>query len=149
MQVKDILSRKGSKIWNVTIDQTVREALEILVTNKIGALLVYDDQEKIVGVISERDIMRECFHHPDSFIEKPVHKVMTKKVIVGTPENKVDYIMGIMTKNRVRHVPILGNGKLQGMVSIGDVVKAVLTDSEYENQYLKEYMFGGPSPDEV
>jgi CBS domain-containing protein len=148
MFVKEILRLKGGKVWSIQSDQTVQEVLETLVTQKIGALLVLDAKKKMVGIISERDIMRECFHNPTGYAKAKVNKVMTKKVIIGTLENKVDYIMGIMTKNRVRHVPILTNGKLEGLVSIGDVVKAQLKDSEYENQYLKEYMYGGPMPDD-
>ena len=124
-------------------NQTVRDALSVLVNQKIGALLVFDEKEKIVGILSERDIMRECFTSPKSFDLIPISNVMTKKVIVGKPDDKVEYIMGIMTQNRVRHIPIVADGKLEGLISIGDAVKAQLQHSEYENQYLKEYMFGG------
>jgi len=146
MEIQEILKTKGDKVWSVKASQMVREALDVLVNNKIGALLVFDDKDSIAGVLSERDIMRECYRNSDGFSKTLVKDVMTKRVIVGKPEDKVDYIMGIMTKNRIRHVPIIKDGKLQGVVSIGDVVKAKLQDSSYENQYLKEYMFGSEPP---
>ena len=145
MQVKDILKSKGSKVWSLKANQTIRDALSILVNQKIGALLVFDEKGKIVGILSERDILRESFNNPKSFEGVPVSMIMTKKVLVGKLDDKVEYIMGIMTQNRVRHIPIVSNEKLEGLVSIGDVVKAQLQHWEYENQYLKEYMFGGES----
>jgi CBS domain-containing protein len=142
MEVKVILKQKGPKVWSVKSHQTLYEALDILVKQKIGALLVYDEGENIVGILSERDIMRECYHNKSNFVETRISKAMTTRLIVAQPSDHVDYIMGIMTKNRVRHIPIMEEGKLQGVVSIGDVVKAQLRNSEYENRYLKEYLFG-------
>ena len=146
MQVKDILKVKGSKVWGIQSDQTVRDALSVLVTQKIGALLVFEENQKIVGILSERDIARECFNNAKNFESTPITSIMTRKVIVGNPEDKVEYIMGIMTKNRIRHLPIVNENKLEGVISIGDVVKAQLQHSAYENQYLKEYMFGSENP---
>ena len=142
MLLKEILSNKGTKVWSVKANQTVREALEVLVNQKIGALLVFDEKGEIAGIISERDIMRECYHDSGGWQSAPVNKVMTKNIVIGTPDDPVDYIMGIMTHNRVRHIPVLEGKKLQGIISIGDVVKAQLKDSEYENRYLKEYLYG-------
>lgn len=142
MLLKDILSYKGSKVWSVKANQTVREAVEILVNQRIGALLVFDENGEIKGIISERDVMRECYQNARSWESLPVNKVMTKNIVIGTPEDPVDYIMGIMTQNRVRHIPVLQGKTLCGIVSIGDVVKAQLKDSEYENRYLKEYLYG-------
>ena len=143
MEVREILQKKGSKVWSIKTSQTLRDALQILVDHKIGALLVFDQKDNIVGILSERDILRECYQNTKSFDTAIVGKVMTTNIIIGAPEDKVQYIMGIMTNNRIRHVPIVSGGKLQGIISIGDVVKAQLQDSEYENRYLKDYMFGG------
>ncbi|MBI1978095.1 MAG: CBS domain-containing protein [Candidatus Omnitrophica bacterium] len=145
IEVRDILKVKGPKVWGVKSSQTVREAMEILVRENIGALLVFNAQGKIAGIVSERDIARTCYNHPQNFSLTAIGTIMTKKVIVGKPEDKIDYIMGIMTKNRVRHIPIVSGSQLEGLISIGDVVKAQLQKTEYENQYLKEYMFGGES----
>ncbi len=142
MEVKEILKVKGPRVWSVKSSQTVYEALDILVKQKIGALLVYDEQGLVAGIVSERDIMRECYHNKEKFLETSVGKIMTTRLIIGAPSDSVDYIMGIMTQNRVRHIPIITQGRLEGIVSIGDVVKAQLKDSEYDKRYLKEYMFG-------
>ena len=142
MQLKDILRNKGSKVWMIQEDQTIHEALQILVKQKIGALLVVDDADKIAGIISERDIMRGCYANSKELDAMPVNKLMTKNVILGRPEDEIRQVMETMTKNRVRHIPVVADGKLEGIVSIGDVVKALLEYSEYEIKRLKEYMYG-------
>src|SRR3989338_10678148 len=107
MLLKEILAQKGSKVWSIKANQAVRDAVEVLVNQTIGALLVFDEKGEIVGIISERDIMRECYQNQGGWQSAPVSKVMTKNLVIGTPEDPVDYIMGIMTQNRVRHIPVL------------------------------------------
>ena len=142
MKLKDILKVKGSKVWTVKPNQTIREALKILVDQKIGALLVLDEKERIVGIISERDIVRGCYQNAKTLDAMPVSQLMTKEIAIGSPEDETSYIMGVMTQKRVRHIPVVSEGKLQGMVSIGDVVKSEIEDSKYEIHYLKEYLHG-------
>ncbi len=145
MKVTDILAKKGNQVWSIRENNTIHDALGMLVDKKIGALVVLDQKNEISGIVSERDIIRECFKNSKNIQTILVGEIMTRKLIVGSPEDEVDYIMGIMTKNHIRHVPIVEKGKLQGLVSIGDVVKALLQYKEYENHYLKDYMFGtGP-----
>ena len=138
-----MLSKKGSQVWTVKMKATVHEALGSLVTHAIGALIVTDEAERIAGIISERDIIRECHRNSRQIEQTLVEKVMSRNLIIGSPEDELDYIMGIMTKNRIRHIPVVVGGKLEGIVSIGDIVKAQLLNSEYENHYLKDYLFGG------
>jgi len=142
LKLKEILKTKGSKVWSVKANQAVREALQVLVSQKIGALLVLDQNENVAGIITERDIMRGCYEHGKDLITLSVNQLMTKNVIVGSPEDDTNYIMGVMTQNRVRHIPVVHDGKLHGIVSIGDVVKSQLEDSTYEIRYLKEYIYG-------
>ncbi len=142
MKLKDILKVKGSKVWTVKANQSVREALRILVSQKIGALLVLDDKEGIIGIISERDIVRGCYERSKELDNMPVSQLMTKDVIIGSLEDETSYIMGVMTQKRVRHIPVVSAGKLEGIVSIGDVVKSEIEDSKYEIHYLKEYICG-------
>ena len=142
MKLKDILAKKGNTVWTVKSDHTIQQALEVLVTKKIGALVVLDESGRIAGIISERDIIRGSYVHPRELVDFPVSKFMTKKVIIGSPDDETNYIMGIMTQSRIRHIPVVHAGKLQGLVSIGDVVKSVIDDSNYEIHYLKEYMYG-------
>ena len=143
MLLQEVLKTKGSKVWSIQAHQSLREALKVLIEQKIGTLLVFDAKGKIVGIVSERDIIRECHLTGKDWEAVPVNKAMTKDLVVGAPSDTVQYIMGIMTQNRVRHIPVIEKGKLVGLISIGDVVKAQLKDSEYENKYLKEYMYGG------
>lgn len=140
MQIKEILKSKGTHVWSIGQNATLHEALRILVNHKIGALLVFAENGEIAGILSERDILRECERQPQNWATREVGEAMTQKLIVATPEDSVEYIMGIMTQNRVRHIPVVCEGKLEGIVSIGDVVKAQLKDSQYENKYLKEYI---------
>lgn len=142
MKLKDILKVKGSKVWTIKASQPVRDALQTLVNQKIGALLVLDEKGGIVGIISERDIVRGCFENGKELDGMPVSQLMTKEVVIGSPEDETSYIMGVMTQKRVRHIPVVAGGKLQGMVSIGDIVKSVIEDSQYEIHYLKEYIYG-------
>lgn len=142
MTLNEILEAKGHKVWSVRDTQTIEEALHTLVDNKIGALLVFDDTGTVVGILSERDIMRECYQSGSEWHESLVSDVMTRRIIIGTPNDTADYAMGIMTQNRIRHIPVMDNGNLCGVISIGDVVKACLKDSRYESQFLKTYIVG-------
>ena len=148
MKLKEILKNKGSKVWSVKADQTVQDALQILVAQKIGALLVFDRGENVIGIISERDIMRGLSQKGGAVTSARVRELMTDRVIVGSLEDDTDYIMGIMTQNRVRHIPVMADGKLAGIISIGDVVKSQLEDSTYEIKYLKEFIYGNSQPPE-
>lgn len=142
MKVREILKSKGSKVWSVQAKQTIKEAVQILTDHKIGALMVYDGQSHISGIVTERDVMRALQQYGKNAVDTPVSKIMTERVVIGSPEDDLDYIMGIMTLNRCRHIPIIENNELQGVVSIGDVVKAQLHDSQVQLRYLKDYMQG-------
>ncbi|MSR77668.1 MAG: CBS domain-containing protein [Candidatus Omnitrophica bacterium] len=142
MKLKDILKQKGSKVWALREDQTVRHAIEILVSQKIGAVLVLDQHNHIAGILSERDIVRGCYTSTGDLEASSVAQLMTRRVISASPEEEVESVMALMTEHRIRHVPVVSEGKLEGIVSIGDVVKALLQESAYEVQSLKEFIYG-------
>jgi CBS domain-containing protein len=152
MKIKDILDKKGSSVITIGPQQTVRDAIQMLCTHRIGALVVKAETGEIVGIVTERDVLRECGERcprmaerarPDeSLCPELVKDIMTKAVIIGMSEDSLDYVMGIMTKNRIRHLPVLEDGKLIGIVSIGDVVNAHLRETTYENRMLKDYIQG-------
>ncbi len=100
------------------------------------------DGDSIVGIITERDILRESAERSEKLQETTVADIMTKDVIIGVPEDDLDYVMGIMTKNRIRHLPVLEKDKLAGILSIGDVVGAHLRQTAFENRMLKDYIHG-------
>jgi len=142
MTLRDILKVKGSQVHSVGGDQTVLEAVALLVDYRIGALLVRDPAGTAIGIISERDVLRECLHHGADLGRLPVRDVMTRDLIVSVLDDDVEYAMGIVTKNRVRHLPVMDGARVAGMISIGDLVKATLDEAQYENRYLREYIAG-------
>ena len=143
MKIRDILSIKGSRVWTIRASETIQEALHSLVTHKIGALLVTDDHsENIIGILSERDIVHGSYGNSKNLREAHVYEWMTHDVVTCSPEDEVSAVMSVMTERRVRHVPIENDGHLLGLVSIGDVVKSTLEESQHQIQHLKEYVFG-------
>ena len=140
MKVREILAIKGEHVHTIEPDRTVLDAVALLVEHGIGALLVRDAGGAVAGIISERDVLRVSRDRSGEFGAIPVALVMTKDVIVCVPDDDVDYAMGIVTKNRVRHLPVMDGGRVVGMISIGDLVKARLDAAEYENRYLREYI---------
>ena len=124
-------------------NQTIHDAVHALVGQNIGALLVADEKTgKIVGIVSERDIVRACYGKIKNLDATLVKDLMTKKMVTVSPEDEIGEIMAIMTNKRVRHIPVMADGELCGIVSIGDIVKALIEDSEHQIRSLKEYMYG-------
>ena len=123
MNIASVLARKGPKVVTVRPEQTVRQALRLLSDHNIGALVVVDAQSRPVGILSERDIVREGARNERVF-DETVAALMTRDVIVGTPADDLAAVGVTMTERRIRHLPVVDGGRLVGMVSIGDVVKA-------------------------
>jgi CBS domain-containing protein len=140
--VGDLLKTKGSKVYTTYDDKTIADALAILVEHNIGSLIVNDHKHNIAGIISERDIMRISHRLGGDFLKAKVKDAMTprEELIVGVTEDTLDYIMQVMTQNKIRHVPIIHGDRLLGMLSIGDVVKARLDAIQTENHYLRDYL---------
>ncbi|MFH1069949.1 MAG: CBS domain-containing protein [Candidatus Glassbacteria bacterium] len=140
--VGDLLKTKGSKVYTTYDDKTIAEALAVLVEHNIGSLIVNDHQHNIAGIITERDIMRVSHRLGGEFLKAKVRDAMTprEELIVGVTEDTLDYIMQVMTQNKIRHVPIIHGERLLGMLSIGDVVKARLDAIQTENHYLRDYL---------
>lgn len=143
MKVSDILAKKGPEVFTIAEDKTLGDALRLLVTNKIGVLIVINHEAKLTGIISERDILNACHKQPIDYKTLSVSDYMTKNVVIVEPEDSIDYVENIMTQNRFRHVPVIKDKVLVGLVSIGDIVKTQLTETKEENKYLKDYIAGG------
>lgn len=125
MNIARILATKGDKVISIGPDETVREALGALARHNIGALIVVNESQVPIGVISERDIVRAAARNEHLF-SKAVRKIMTKNVVTGLPQDDLRSVAATMTERRIRHLPVLDGGKLVGLVSIGDVMKARL-----------------------
>ena len=143
MKVQDILQKKSGDVFTIQPHQTLFEASQLLAAHNIGALVVTNADEHLVGILSERDIVRQMAHQNASAGLITVGEVMTSEVVIALPEDDVAYLSNTMTNNRIRHLPVLQDGKLVGIVSIGDVVKAQLDYYEGESHFLQTYIAGG------
>ena len=142
MKVKDILADKGTRVITTHEDSLLIDAMAIFFANKVGSLLVVDKYDKILGIVAPNDVLKGIHNNIDAVKTMRVKDVMITDVIVATPEDDIAYIQSVMTENRIRHIPILDSGELTGLVSIGDVVKALMTEKHAENRYLKDYIEG-------
>jgi CBS domain-containing protein len=139
--VRDILQRKNSHVWSVGPDTTVYRAIELMAEKRIGALLVVDDG-KLVGIVSERDYARKVILRGHSSKDTQVHEIMTSPVIFVEPRNSVDECMKIITERRIRHLPVVEDERIIGIVSIGDVVNWIISAQNHTIQQLQNYVGG-------
>lgn len=140
MIVNRILSLKGRDVVTIEPQRTLSEAAKLLSERKIGALLVCDGKRAFLGIISERDIVRAVSAHGPGALDEPVSRFMTEKVVSCTGQTPINDVMEIMTQQKFRHIPVVENGALVGIVSIGDVVKSRLEEIEAEAQAIREYI---------
>ncbi len=141
MKLRDILKGKGKQVHSISPDKTLGDVVAKLVQNNCGALVVLE-AEHMVGIISERDVLKACAELRQP-LEAAVSNRMTRELITATPDDKVEYVMGLLTHHRIRHLPVLEGGALAGVISIGDIVKAQYEDLSNENLFLKQYIQGG------
>jgi CBS domain-containing protein len=142
MLVSDILKTKGSAVVAVPLTMAVSDAAKLLAEKRIGSVLVLD-KEKIAGILSERDIVRTLAAEGASCLDGPVSRLMTAKVVTCRPDQSISDVMELMTTGRFRHVPVVEDGRLAGMISIGDVVKWRLEEAQEEVRQLAAYVSGG------
>ena len=142
MRISDVLKNKGGSVSTVDPDMTVSELLEGLVTRNIGAMVVVGPRG-LVGIVSERDVVRKLHEFGVELLDRPVSEIMTAQVITCTPADSVDTLSVLMTTNRVRHVPVIDSGELAGIVSIGDVVKTRMEELQTQQEQLEAYITQG------
>lgn len=139
--VEQLLQRKGPETWFVSPDETVLDALKLMAEKNVGALLVIE-QSRLVGIFSERDYARKVILHGKASKDTPVSEIMSTAVVCVGPKYTVEECMALMTDKRVRHLPVLDGGKLCGVISIGDVVKAIISEQEFIIEQLEQYITG-------
>ena len=142
MKVETMLAAKGDKVVTLRPDATVATVIRMLKLEGIGALVVSEDGEKILGIISERDVVRALVDHGGEVLKVRVAELMTRSVKTCTPDANIKDVMDEMTRSRVRHLPVVRDGKLCGIISIGDVVKNRLEELETETSVLRDYIVG-------
>lgn len=140
--VRDILKKKGNQVWSIQPRATVLEALELMSLKNVGAVLVVD-RGRIVGIFSERDYARKGILMNRHSRETLVQEVMTRDVLCVDPDKTMDQCLALMTDKRLRHLPVLDQENIVGIVSIGDVVKEVISDQQFVISQLENYIRGG------
>ncbi|MDW6022723.1 CBS domain-containing protein [Mesorhizobium sp. BAC0120] len=140
MNVKAILEGKGRDVHTIGPNQTLAQAIKQLTDHKIGALVVTNGDRKVIGILSERDIVRVLAKHGASALDQSVRQAMTAKVNICNENHTINQVMEIMTEGRFRHLPVEKNGQLDGIISIGDVVKKRIEEVEREAEDIKQYI---------
>ena len=141
-QAKNILDQKGREIWSVDPGSTVLDAIRKMAEKRVGALLVMDG-DNLTGVFSERDYARKVALEGKSSRNTPVSEIMTPEVVVATPQNSVEDCMALMTEKRIRHLPVVEEGSVVGVLSIGDLVKAIIEEQQHTIEQLENYIHTG------
>jgi len=142
--VRHLLQSKNNRVWSCSPQATIYEALELMASKNIGSVLVLEGKE-IVGIFTERDYARKVVLKGKTSKTATVGELMTTEVLYVAPDDTIENCMALMTDKRARHLPVMDNGELLGVVSIGDVVKAIISDREFMIRELERYITGGHS----
>ncbi len=141
MTIASILSAKGHDVFTITLPQSLLEVCSTLREHHIGAIVIVDSKGKLAGILSERDIVRRIAQHGPDALQADASDCMTSNVVTCSPEDTIQTAMARMSDGRFRHLPVLENDQLVGMVSIGDLVKRRIADAEREAEDLKNYLY--------
>lgn len=144
MKLHEILSAKGSAVLRISPEATLQDVVQLLVEHRVGSLLVCRSDsaggEQLVGIVTERDILHASVAGHRALAEVKVFEAMSTALATGTPDDEVEDVMGLMTTRRIRHLPVMSEGRLAGIISIGDMVKAQYDRLAMENRFMKDYI---------
>lgn len=140
MKISDVLRKKGSAVITVAPHETIASLLELLAQHNIGAVVVSPDGAEVVGIVSERDVVRQLHHRGATLLDAPVAEIMTTDVYTSDPDDDVRDVAASMTDHRIRHIPVVVDGKLAAIVSIGDIVKARMDQLADERDHFEAYI---------
>jgi len=141
MTIASILGSKGSDVFTITLPKTLLDVCSTLREHRIGAILIVDDKGKLAGILSERDIVRRIAEHGPDALQADASECITSNVVTCSPQDTIQMAMARMSEGRFRHIPVVENDELAGMVSIGDLVKRRIADAEREAEDLKNYLY--------
>ncbi len=145
MKIRDLLKIKDFKyrvVVTIGPNETISAAIQKLVEHDRGSLPVCNDKGELVGIITERDIVRKCFARSDALTEIMIQDIMSKQVVIANPEDDLDYAISMMKQKRIRHLPIVDNLKVMGMISMRDLLGVQLEESKTQARYLSDYISG-------
>jgi CBS domain-containing protein len=142
MLVRDVLRAKYREIVTIVPEDTVDEALALLVSENIGSLPVLDSGSRLVGIFTERDLLRGLHEDRSGFLREPIHEVMTRNPVTCGPDDEVHEVMGKMSRHQVGQLPVLAGRDVIGVVSVGDLIKLLYDKTQMENQELRAYLYG-------
>lgn len=142
MKAKDILADKGTRVITVQETMLLIDAVSMFMINQIGCVIVTNNRNEVIGIVAPIDVFKAIQHHPEYLQTITVSEIMTRDIIVVTPEDDVEDLMSIMTKEDIRHLPVIERGELVGLVSAGDLVKVKTTVWDVEIHYLTDYIEG-------
>ncbi|MFZ5433625.1 MAG: CBS domain-containing protein [Calditrichota bacterium] len=142
MKLGELLNIKGRDVYTTHVSDTILEVIKKLVGYNVGALVVLDNDGNLAGIISERDILRVTATGAGNLADLKVRDHMTRDLVTASSEATVDDAQSVMTERRIRHLPVVDNQQLIGMISLGDLVKAKLADAEFETRHLTEFVMG-------
>lgn len=145
VKISTILDNKGSVVYNISPENTLKQMADEMLAKKIGSLLVTNKEDTLVGIISERDFLTIVGEHTKDWEDITVSDVMTKEVITTTAEDTLEQVMSIMTEHHIRHIPVMGNDKIVGVLALGDIINALLDKSLFQNKLLKRYIKDWPA----
>lgn len=140
MKIEDVIRTKGNAVVTISPSETIGALVDLLAEHNIGAVVVSDDGLHVAGIVSERDVVRALAAHRDGLLEHTIAELMTGDVTVATPDDRIEDTAHTMTERRVRHIPVLANGELAGVVSIGDIVKHRMDQLTDERNHLLGYL---------
>ena len=145
VKISTILDNKGSVVYSIFPENTLKQMADEMLAKKIGSLLVIDKEGTLVGIISERDFLTIVGEHTKDWEDMTVSDVMTKEVVTAAPEDTLEQVMSIMTEHHIRHIPVMGNDEIVGVLALGDIINALLDKSLFQNKLLKRYIKDWPA----
>ena len=144
VKISTILDNKGDDVYSISPESSLKQMADEMLAKKIGSLVVTDKDGLLAGIISERDFLNIVGKHSKDWEDISVSDVMTKEVITANPEDTLEQVMSVMTQHHIRHIPVMGNNKIVGLLALGDIINALLDKSLFQNELLKRYIKDWP-----